>query len=166
MWDNFVWLCKGTSDDGQLQAATVLIQVSLQKYYLLLIFCQYNRCRKLVLSKSSRVYLKKSLHSRDSDIFIFTFAVTIYKPSIFFLDPVPRLAVKTNTSTYIKSESSRHIMKGTSSLGIIVRCRWEALEDWSENTSLYNASDLRKSNVWLKVYRLTHLMPWEEQHRD
>lgn len=84
MWYNFVWLCKRINDDGQLQATTFLIQVYLQKYYLLLLFCQHNRCRKLILSKSNRVYLKKRLHSRDRDIFIFIFAVTISKPSIFF----------------------------------------------------------------------------------
>jgi hypothetical protein len=38
MWANFFWLCKGTNDDGQLQATTVLIQVFLQKYYILLVF--------------------------------------------------------------------------------------------------------------------------------
>jgi hypothetical protein len=55
------------------------------------------------------------------DIFIFIFAVTISKISIF-LDQVPWLAVKTKTSTYINSESSRHMIKGTSSPGIIVEC--------------------------------------------
>lgn len=100
MWANFVWLYKGTNDNGQLQATTVLIQVSLQKYYLLLIFCQYNLCRNLILSKSSKAYLKKRLHSTDRDIFIFIFAVTISKPSIFFLRSCPLVGCQ-NKHIYI-----------------------------------------------------------------
>ena len=144
MWANFVWLYKGTNDNGQLQATTVLIQVSLQKYYLLLIFCQYNLCRNLILSKSSKAYLKKRLHSTDRDIFIFIFAVTISKPSIFFLRSCPLVGCQ-NKHIYIHKkwvvascdkgdkQSGNNRMKHK--LQSYHLRRREAFEDWSENTS-------------------------------
>jgi hypothetical protein len=174
MWVNFVWLCKGANDDKQLQATTALIQVSLQKYYLLLIFFQCNRCRKLVLLKSSRMYLKKHLHSRERDISIFILAVTLHKSSIFF-NPVPWMAVKTNTSTYIKSESSRHMIMGTSSLRIIVRCLiYNPIICADEKTLKTEAKILRSTTLptfrrvvfsW-RFTGFTDLMLWQEQHRD
>jgi hypothetical protein len=155
MWVNFFWFCKGTNDDGQLQAPTVLIQVSLQKYYLLLVFCPYISCRKLVLLMSSRAYLKKLLHSREMDIFIFIFALTISKTSIFFRSSP--LAGCQNKNLYIhkkwvvapydkgdKQSGNNRTMHKLQSYHLR---RQEAFENWSENTLLYNASDLRKTYV-------------------
>jgi hypothetical protein len=174
MWANSAWLCKGTNDDGQLQTTTILIQVSLQRYYFLLVFCQYNRCRKLVLWILAGRISKKSTLKGQGYFYIYICCHNV-KTISFFLDPVPWLAVTTNASTYTESESSRDMIKETSSLGIIVRCiSYNPIVCADEKPLKSEAKILRFTTLptsgravfsW-RFTGFTHLMLWQEQHRE